>query len=164
MEYLDTYARSLSLGRLLKAANKKVAVAESCTGGWLSKELTAVSGASQFFLEGFVTYSDESKQSQLGVPQALLETQGAVSAEVAAAMVDGIMQRSLADYALSITGVAGPTGGSLEKPVGLVWFGLASRSGMVKTRQQLFAGGRKAVRQQATAFALQLLIDHIQDT
>lgn len=163
MDYLDTYARSLALGQLLQSTHKKLAVAESCTGGWLSKELTAVSGASQFFLEGFITYSNEAKTSQLGIESTLIEAHGAVSEAVAAAMVRGVMQRSLADYALATTGIAGPGGGTTEKPVGLVWFGLANRDGLIITQQKNFAGGRKVVREQATGFALQLLIDHIQD-
>jgi len=121
-------------GRLLIATGKTVSTAESCTGGLIAKRLTDVSGASAYLMQAIVAYSNEAKSRLLGVPAELIERHGAVSAEVAAAMATGCRQVSGADYALSATGVAGPTGGTAAKPVGLVFIGLATAEG-VKTRE-----------------------------
>ena len=123
-----------------------LATAESCTGGLIAAALTAIAGSSEVVDRGFVTYSNESKTEMIGVPMPLIEAHGAVSQEVARAMAEGTLMRSRAAIALSVTGVAGPGGGSAEKPVGLVCFGLA-RTGQPTTSEQLvFPGDRTAIR------------------
>jgi nicotinamide-nucleotide amidase len=154
---LATLARSL--GERLRVKRRKLALAESCTGGWLAKCATDVAGSSQWFDRGFVAYSNRAKQDLLGVgAQALLQF-GAVSAQVAAEMAEGALLRSNADLALAVTGIAGPDGGSPEKPVGLVWFAWRMRGGEPRVVEQRFAGDRDAVRRQAVAYALQRLIE-----
>jgi nicotinamide-nucleotide amidase len=123
-----------------------LATAESCTGGLIAAALTAIAGSSDVVDRGFVTYSNEAKHQMIGVPMALIESHGAVSEQVAAAMADGALARSRAAIAVSVTGVAGPSGGSADKPVGLVWLGLA-RSGMTPlTQRRVFPGDRTAIR------------------
>jgi len=139
-----------------KAAGVKVATAESCTGGLIAGAITAVPGSSAVFTHGFVTYSNAAKTELLGVPPGLFETVGAVSAEVAAAMAQGARACAGADLAVSVTGIAGPDGGTAEKPVGTVWFGLASATG-VATHHRLFTGSRAQVRAASVDFALELL-------
>lgn len=137
-----------------------LAVAESCTGGLLAGALTSVSGSSKWFERGFVTYSNVSKHDLLGVPDGALTRYGAVSEEVAKKMAIGALKHSLADIAVSITGIAGPEGGSIDKPVGLVWFGLADISGQIQTAQQIFHGDRAGIREAAVSFALEM-IQHV---
>lgn len=140
--------------------HKRVAVAESCTGGWVAKLLTDVAGASQFFVGGWTVYSNALKQSQLGVPRDLLERYGAVSEPVATAMATGALARSEADYAVAVTGIAGPDGGTTEKPVGTVWIALAYRSnGTVQTdcRRWVLPGDRDMVRMRAAKTAVDCL-------
>lgn len=151
------YPKSKILGALLKKQQLKIATAESCTGGGLAFHITSVSGSSDYLERGFVTYTNESKIELLGVDPAILDKHGAVSKEVAAEMVRGALKNSQADLAFSITGVAGPLGGSPEKPVGTVWFGLALRSGICETRKMFFSPGRSHVRAQAIGFALDWL-------
>jgi PncC family amidohydrolase len=134
-----------------------VATAESCTGGLLSAAITEVAGASRYFLGGGVSYSNAAKTALLGVPGRLLERHGAVSAEVASAMAAGARARFGTDLAVSVTGVAGPDGGSREKPVGLVFLAVASAAGAEATRE-LFEGDRAAIRHAATGRALELLL------
>jgi nicotinamide-nucleotide amidase len=134
-----------------------VATAESCTGGLVAAALTAVPGSSDVLGYGVVTYANEAKRDLLGVPDAALARHGAVSREVARAMAEGMRQLSSADVAVSITGIAGPGGGSVAKPVGLVWFGLATSDG-VRTERRVFAGGRDLVRERAVDTALMLLL------
>ena len=140
-------------------AGLKLATAESCTGGMVAAALTDVAGSSDVFERGFVTYSNEAKADMLGVDPALTGPggPGAVSEAVARAMAAGALAHSQADIAVSITGVAGPGGGSLEKPVGLVHFGWAVRNGGSGTEHHIFPGDRAAVRTAATATALNLL-------
>ncbi len=136
----------------------KLATAESCTGGLLAATLTAVPGSSDVFDRGFVTYSDEAKSDMLGVSPALIDRHGAVSEEVARAMLDGALDRSQADLAVSVTGIAGPDGGSAEKPVGLVHFAARRRDGETVHEQILFGdAGRGEVRRLSVAQALALL-------
>ena len=149
------------VGRLFCAQGLTMAVAESCTGGLLSAAITDIAGASAYFERGFITYSNQAKHELLGVPLHTLDTYGAVSAQAAAAMVQGVLAHSHADIALSITGIAGPHGGSADKPVGLVFFGLASKDGFCDTKQQIFSGDRGAIRQQAVEFTLRLAIDYL---
>ncbi|WP_298281141.1 CinA family protein [Acidocella sp.] len=142
----------------LTARGLTLATAESCTGGLVAAALTEIPGASATFTHGFVTYANAAKTSMLGVPASLLATHGAVSPETAAAMAQGARAQSGASLALSTTGIAGPTGGSPKKPVGTVWFGLASSRG-VATYSRVFPGDRAEIRRQATDFALALLLE-----
>ena len=155
------YSLSLQMGKLLQERDLKIALAESCTGGSLANEITAVPGCSAYFDRGFVTYTNEAKHQQLDVPMDLLDTYGAVSEQVALAMAEGTLAHSMADIAISITGVAGPQGGSPEKLVGLVWFGLALKGGECTAREAHFGGGRKQVRRLSVGLALQWVIDVI---
>lgn len=135
----------------------RIATAESCTGGMVAAALTDVAGSSDVFERGFVTYSNDAKQELIAVPPTILAKHGAVSAETAEAMARGALARSRADVAISVTGVAGPGGGSSEKPVGLVWFGVARKAGEISTVREVFSGDRAAIRQAAVARALELL-------
>ncbi|HDK6676982.1 nicotinamide-nucleotide amidase [Klebsiella pneumoniae] len=148
---------SEKIGRALKARGATVTTAESCTGGWIAKAITDIAGSSAWFELGFVTYSNEAKSQMIGVSEATLRDNGAVSEPVVVEMAIGALRAARADYAISVSGVAGPDGGSVEKPVGTVWFGVASVSGQGVTRRECFAGDREAVRRQATAYALNLL-------
>lgn len=132
----------------------RIATAESCTGGLVAATLTAIPGSSDVFERGWVTYSNAAKSENLGVPPALIAEKGAVSAEVAEAMARGVLHRAQADVAVSVTGVAGPGGGSAEKPVGLVYIGLARKDGWSQVERCEFAGDRDAVRHQSVARAL----------
>jgi nicotinamide-nucleotide amidase len=155
----DLGALGVTAGLRLKERGLVLACAESCTGGWVAQTVTAVSGSSEWFDRGFVTYSNAAKQDMLGVPEATLARHGAVSEPTARAMAEGALAHSLADVTLSITGIAGPTGGTPEKPVGLVWFGWARGKGgrvdEVRTDSRVFPGDREAVRRQAVVFALE---------
>jgi nicotinamide-nucleotide amidase len=138
-----------------------LATAESCTGGLVAAALTAIAGSSDVVERGFVTYSNQAKIDMLGVPGALIEAHGAVSAEVARAMAEGAVGHSRADVALSITGIAGPGGGSPTKPVGTVHIAAAQRGALTLHRACLFPGDRDSVRDQAAITALDLLIERI---
>jgi nicotinamide-nucleotide amidase len=128
-----------------RAAGQRIATAESCTGGLIAATLTAIAGSSDVVDRGFVTYSNAAKTDLLGVPAALIAEHGAVSEPVARAMASGALARSAAGLAVAVTGVAGPGGGSADKPVGLVWFGLAGPDG-VRTWSRVFPGDRTGVR------------------
>ena len=144
------------------AAGVMLTTAESCTGGMVAAALTDIAGASAVLDRGFITYSNAAKSDLLGVPKAVLMAHGAVSAQAAAAMADGALQAAPnAGLAIAITGIAGPGGGTAEKPVGLVWFGLAIRGRETITAQHVFPGDRNAVRHQATATALTMSRDGI---
>ncbi|MBB6250386.1 CinA family protein [Nitrospirillum iridis] len=148
-----------SAERLLAAAQAEglwLATAESCTGGLIAASLTAISGSSAVVDRGVVTYSNQAKVDLLGVPDGLIALHGAVSREVAHAMAEGLLARSRADIALSVTGIAGPGGGSLEKPVGLVYLGCARRDQAVVVERHVFPGDREAVRLAAVARSLAL--------
>lgn len=133
-----------------------LATAESCTGGMAAAALTAIAGSSTVLERGFVTYSNEAKAEMLGVPMALINAHGAVSEEVARAMAEGALAHSHAQRSVAITGIAGPGGGSADKPVGLVHFAVASVGGITITRHEIFAGDRDAVRHQAALTALKM--------
>ena len=136
-----------------------LATAESCTGGMIASALTDIAGSSAVVDRGFVTYSNEAKMEMLGVTAGTLAAHGAVSAETARAMASGALARSWADLAVSVTGVAGPGGGSAEKPVGLVWFGVAEKGRETETHREIFAGqDRDAVRQHTVRTALELIL------
>lgn len=142
------------VGALLKVNGQTLATAESCTGGWAAQCLTSQAGSSDWFERGFVTYSNEAKSEMLGVDADTLQVHGAVSEPTAAAMAAGALRRSRADWALAITGVAGPGGGTPDKPVGLVCFGWAGADGQVDTQTVHFTGDRQAIRAQSVAHAL----------
>lgn len=148
---------AIQLGQQLLERGWMLALAESCTGGGIAAAITDIAGSSAYFDRGFVTYSNEAKQQLLGVPADLITRFGAVSQECAAAMAEGALLRSDAQIALSVTGIAGPDGGSAEKPVGTVWFGLAVEGKPVITELQSFKGDRATVRELAVEFALQRL-------
>jgi len=139
--------------------NLKVSTAESCTGGLIAAALTEIAGSSAVFDRGFVTYSNEAKMDLLDVNEATLQAYGAVSEETASEMAEGALSHSLADIAVSVTGIAGPSGATPGKPVGLVWFGLAKKGSKTKTVRHIFAGDRSTVRQSALRTALSLLAD-----
>lgn len=149
------------LGRVLGARGELAATAESCTGGGVAHAITAIAGSSDWFDRGFVTYSNAAKVELLDVPECTLAAQGAVSEAVAAAMADGALRHSRAEWALAITGIAGPAGGSADKPVGTVCFAWASRAGIRHCETRHFAGDRAAVREQAAAHALRGLLNQI---
>ncbi len=140
----------------------KITCAESCTGGLLASVLTEVSGSSKWFDMGFITYSNEAKHQLLKVELTTLAQFGAVSEQTAEQMAKGALKEANADYALSITGIAGPTGGSKEKPVGTVCFGLSSHDEHL-TYTQYFSGARQEVRQQAVMFCLKILLGKIKN-
>lgn len=140
-----------------RARGLTIATAESCTGGMIAAALTAVPGSSDVVDRGFVTYSNQAKADMLGVAPALIEQFGAVSAETAAAMARGALAHAPVDLAVSVTGIAGPGGGSPDKPVGLVFFGIGRRDGDLRTERQFFAGDRAAIRRAAARHALEML-------
>jgi nicotinamide-nucleotide amidase len=148
-----------SVGRMLSERGATVALAESCTGGLISKRLTDVAGSSAYFVEGFVTYSNASKTRLLGVPEEMISEHGAVSEPVAQAMAEGAREASGADYGLSVTGVAGPGGGTEEKPVGLVYVGVADAEGSMAEKLDLtaWARSRGSIRERSANRALDLL-------
>lgn len=143
------------LARLLELRNETLVTVESCTGGGIAALCTSISGSSAWFEGGWVTYSNEMKV-KLGVPRNLIDDHGAVSKQVAQAMAACGQAASGADWAISVTGVAGPGGGSVEKPVGTVWFGFASKSA-VYSFKRCFSGDREAVRRQTVDYALEQL-------
>lgn len=147
-------ARAAALGRALRRHNMTIATAESCTGGLVAAHLTAMPGSSDFFVGGFVTYSNAAKQALLGVPAEILRQHGAVSEAAAASMAVGARSRLAVDVAVSVTGIAGPTGASPEKPIGLVYVGVATACGAV-VRRRVFSGTRAVVRRAATVEAIE---------
>ena len=146
--------------RLLTESGKTLAVAESCTGGSISAKFTAMAGASTYFLCGVTAYANEAKRDVLGVDESLIERHGAVSEEVARAMAEGVRRISGADFAVATTGIAGPTGGSEQKPVGTVWFAVASERGTVAMMRNS-GTDRGQIIERATAYAIEFLRDHI---
>ncbi len=156
----DTALRTLAgqVGARLLAREQKVAVAESCTGGWVAKCLTDIAGSSRWFERGYVSYSNEAKQQALGVAASVIEAFGAVSRPTAEQMASGALHVSGAAMAVAITGVAGPDGGTPDKPVGLVWFARAQRAGALIALEERFSGDREAVRRAAVATALRLML------
>jgi PncC family amidohydrolase len=149
-----TDAASSLLGELLRSSGKTIAVAESCTGGLLAGAITAVPGSSDYFLGGVVAYHNAVKTGALGVPPRLIESHGAVSAEVAEAMAAGVLDRIPADVSIATTGVAGPGGGSREKPVGTVWVAVVFRGGVRYSHRFRFQGDRGKVRREAVRASL----------
>ena len=146
------------VSKKLHKNNLSLVSAESCTGGWLAKQITDLAGSSSIFDRGFVTYSNQAKQDMLGVKLTTLESHGAVSEAVAKEMVEGALNHSQADIAVSISGVAGPDGGTVEKPVGTVCFGWMMRGQAAMTTTVLFNGNRESIRIQSVDFALQKIL------
>lgn len=156
----DAALRALAsrVGTRLRKARETLVTAESCTGGLLAKCLTDIAGSSDYFERGWITYSNEAKQAELGVPADVLARFGAVSEEVALAMVRGALGKTKAQHAVAVTGIAGPAGGSRKKPVGTVWIGWGlRRAGRVRIHATChrFRGGRDAVRRRSVATALE---------
>jgi len=163
---IDTIPSDLQLTRLAEKLAHQLAekslttvVAESCTGGWIAQSLTAIAGSSAWFDRGFVTYSNQAKQEMLGVSGATLQEHGAVSEQVVQEMAQGALNHSPAQLAVSVSGIAGPGGGTVDKPVGTVWFGWCRRGADTVSEHRQFNGDRDAVRRQAVAHALQGLLD-----
>jgi nicotinamide-nucleotide amidase len=150
-----------SLLAACRAKGVRLATAESCTGGLIAAALTAISDSSDVVDRAFVTYSNEAKNEMVGVPMGLIAQHGAVSEEVARAMAEGALARSGAGIAVSVTGVAGPGGGSAAKPVGLVWLGLAVSGGPAIAESHVFPGDRTAIRAAAVARAFALIRAHL---
>ena len=150
----------MDLLTFLKEKNLIIAAAESCTGGLIAKLITDSGGASQFFEMGVVTYSNEAKQKLLGVSLETLEKHGAVSAETASEMAEGILRLSGADIAVSVTGIAGPSGGTLQKPVGLVYVGISGKYG-TKVEKLNLSGTRDDIRSNTASKALQIAYQYI---
>jgi nicotinamide-nucleotide amidase len=140
-----------------RARRLRLATAESCTGGMIAAVLTAIPGASDVVERGFVTYSNAAKTELLDVPASLIAAAGAVSEPVTRRMAEGALQHSRADIVMAVTGVAGPGGGTAEKPVGLVWFGLARRNGPTVSECHVFPGDRTAVRAEAARHAIGMI-------
>lgn len=147
-----------ALVALATARGLRIATAESCTGGMIAAAITDCAGSSAIFGYGFVTYANEAKTSMLGVDPAVIAAEGAVSEAVARAMAAGALQRSGADLAVAVTGIAGPDGGSALKPVGTVWFGLAKRGAVGIAERVVFPGDRAAIRAATVDHALRLLM------
>lgn len=160
----DPVACVTALAELLLLRGEWLAVAESCTGGWLAQELTALAGSSQWFERGFVTYSNAAKRELLGVPEATLTAHGAVSEATVRAMALGVLARAPVDWSVAISGVAGPAGGSPEKPVGTVCFAWAGKATGCEVQTCHFAGDREAVRRQAVLQALRGLLARVEDS
>jgi len=153
--------RQHQLHEALLSSRRTVATAESCTGGWIAKALTDLAGSSAYVYGGLVTYSNEAKTALLGVPGDLIQNHGAVSEPVVRAMVAGVLDRTGADLAVAVSGVAGPGGGSDEKPVGTVWIASGNRSGDRHAECKLFSGDRDAVRLATVVRALELLLQQV---
>lgn len=151
-------------GALLLQRGEWLAAAESCTGGWLAQSVTAIAGSSAWFERGFVTYSNAAKSEMLGVPASTIDRHGAVSEATARLMAQGALAHSRADWAVAITGIAGPTGGSPDKPVGTVCFAWACKEGGCEAGTAHFSGDRAGVREQSVRHALRGLIERLEAT
>ncbi len=160
-ENLEALANRLAA--VLPRRGEMLVTAESCTGGWVAKICTDLAGSSVWFERGFVTYSNASKHELLGVSTETLERQGAVSEQTVREMAAGALRNSRAQWAVAISGVAGPGGGSREKPVGTVWFAWAGPAGWLVSRCHRFDGDRNAVRRQAVATALSVMAERLNE-
>lgn len=161
---LDTPALVTQLADLLRERRWMMATAESCTGGLIAGACTDLAGSSDWFERGFVTYSNAAKTELLGVDAQLIDTHGAVSEPVAHAMASGAQTQARVQAAVAVTGVAGPSGGSAEKPVGTVWFGWSVQGLPVRTERRRFDGDRATVRAATVHYALQTLVQLIRNT
>lgn len=159
--WTEVVGAAVALGRALEARGWMIATAESCTGGSIARALTEIGGSSAWFERGFVTYTDASKTDLLEVPPEVLASCGAVSEAVAARMAEGALKHSRAQFALSVTGIAGPGGATPDKPVGTVCFGWASIGEAPQTGTVHFGGDRAAVREASTLHALRCALEHL---
>jgi len=157
----DLHILACRVAAALTAAGQSVTVAESCTGGWIARTLTDVAGSSAWFEYGFVCYGDRAKQTMIGVDPALIEAHGAVSRPVAEAMARGAQNTAGADWAVAVTGIAGPGGGSADKPVGTVWLAWAGPGRLLASEARHFDGNRRAVRCASVAAALSGLLSRM---
>ena len=148
------------VARRALAAKRHLVTAESCTGGWIAKVITDLADSSHWFERGYVTYSNEAKMQDLGVSKETLAAHGAVSEATVREMALGALRATGADIAIAVSGIAGPKGGTPDKPVGTVWFAVASPGGAVECRRQLFPGNREAVRRSSVEYALELILQH----
>ncbi|MDS4027827.1 MAG: nicotinamide-nucleotide amidase [Candidatus Contendobacter sp.] len=155
----NLYELAVQVGVALRTRGRTLAVAESCTGGWIAKVVTDAPGSSGWFDRGFVTYSNAAKQELLGVRDATIAEQGAVSAEVVAEMAAGALERSHADLVLAVSGIAGPDGGGPDRPVGTVYLNWTLRDGPTRAERRHFEGNRDEVRLATVAAALQGVLD-----
>jgi nicotinamide-nucleotide amidase len=153
------YRLAEEVGKTLQQRGMMLTTAESCTGGWVAEAVTAVPGSSSWFDRGFITYTNDAKQDMLGVAAATLAKHGAVSEQTVREMASGALKSSRAQAALAISGIAGPSGGTAEKPVGTVWIAWVFVNSEVKSEKRVFAGGRREVRQQAVERALRGLLE-----
>lgn len=154
---LPVFARAV--GECLARRGLRLATAESCTGGWVAECVTDIAGSSGWFERGFVTYSNEAKSELLGVEPGLIESHGAVSEATVRAMAAGALRHSRAEVAVAVSGIAGPSGGTPEKPVGTVWFAWQRLGKECRTKQERFEGDRRAVRRQAVVMALRGVLE-----
>jgi len=154
----DLGSLALTVGRALTARGWRLAAAESCTGGWIAKALTDVAGSSQWFEGGIVAYSNAAKIALLGVPGEILAAHGAVSGPVVQAMAEGVRSRFATELAVAVSGIAGPGGGTQDKPVGTVHFAWAVQGGVTAARR-IYAGDRETVRRQTVALALERVVE-----
>ena len=152
---------AISVGKKLKEKKWKLVTAESCTGGSVAYWITSIPGSSDWFERGFVTYSNLAKEEMLGVSSATLNTYGAVSEQTAQEMAEGALRYSQAQVSIAITGIAGPTGGTPEKPVGTVWFGWAGVGFATQTKLMSLTGNRTQIREQSIVIALENLLNLI---
>ncbi len=150
---------AVQVGRLLKAHGLMLATAESCTGGGVAQAITDVAGSSTWFERGFIAYSNQAKQQMLGVREATLNQHGAVSEATVREMVAGALQHSTAQVALAVSGIAGPDGGTADKPVGTVWFAWGIKHGAIHAQRHQINGNRAEVRAQSVHIALQGILD-----
>lgn len=149
------------IGETLQPRRLLLTTAESCTGGWVGQAITAIPGSSDWFERGFITYSDTAKQEMLGVSEQTLRQYGAVSEETALEMAEGALRFSHAHLSLSVTGIAGPTGATHDKPIGLVWIAWSSLQLPPKAKKAHFSGDRDQIRHQAVALAMTGLLEYM---
>ena len=159
MNDIQLYELAERVGKALKAKGMMMASAESCTGGWIAQAVTAVPGSSEWFERGFVTYTYISKREMLGVKSETLDAHGAVSEQTVHEMTAGALARSHAQVAVSVSGTAGPSGGTPQKPIGTVCIGWGAKDGVVQSATKHFDGDREAVRRQAVVFALERVLE-----
>lgn len=160
----EVHELAVCVGQELKRKRLILAVAESCTGGWVGQAITAVEGSSSWFDRGFIVYSDRAKQQMLGVTTTAMRDHGSVSQEVVGEMAKGVLEFSDADLSIAISGIAGPQGGTLSKPVGTVWMAWALKDAEVCTRHARFTGDRYSIRRQSVVAALRELLAFLGET
>lgn len=164
INYDEMTRLSIEVGKALIEKKSTITTAESCTGGWIAKVITDIAGSSDYYHRGFVTYSNEAKHEMIGVDEQTLIKYGAVSEEVVLQMAEGALKAANADFSVSVSGIAGPGGGSEEKPVGLVWFGFAMKTPtgiQVTAKHGIFSGSREQVRAESVIFSLKSIIKEI---